>query len=205
MDSVNNRFHNCRTGERDHHRGRGPTSFWMQDPKLIFTELDLKHGDVFLDLGCGTGDYSICAAEEVGESGIVYAADINRNLIDDLLENSGQLGLNNIKGVISDIHETLPFEDSSIDVCLISTVLHSVDLENCGKALFTEIARILKPQGRLFVIECKKEETGFGPPLQMRLSPEAIKSYASSCGLNWISMTDLGYNYMIRFSPEEGP
>ena len=203
MDSVKNCSRTCRAGGKGHHHGRGPSSFWMHEPDEVFGELDLKPGDVFLDLGCGTGDYSICAAEEVGETGIVYASDIREDLIDNLLGNSGQLGLNNIKGVISDIHEALPFEDSSIDVCLISTVLHSVDLESCGKTLFGEIKRILKPKGRLFIIECKKEETQFGPPLHMKLSPEVIEVYASSCGLKWISSTDLGNNYMICYSPGE--
>lgn len=200
MDSVNKFSRTCQPGMRDHHRGRGPSSFWMHEPDVIFGELDLKPGDVFLDLGCGTGDYSICAAEEVGETGIVYAADIQEHLIDNLIENAGAIGLNNIKGVVSNISEPLPFDDGTVDVCLISTVLHSVDLERYGEILFREIRRVLKPEGRLFVIECKKEEIQFGPPLHMRLSPEEIEVYASSCGFKRISFTDLGYNYMIGYA-----
>lgn len=200
MDSLKKCTQPLRAGGRDHHRGRGPSSFWMHDPDVIFHELDLKPGDIFLDLGCGTGDYSICAAEEVGETGIVYSADIQEHLIENLLKKAETAGLNNIKGIISNISEPLPFKDESVDVCLISTVLHSIDLKKYGKILFREVARILKPGGRLFVIECKKEEMQFGPPLHMRLSPEEIEVYTSSGGFKKISFTDLGYNYIISYS-----
>jgi len=200
MNSVEKYSNNCRPDRRNHHRGRGPSSFWMHEPDVIFHELDLKPGDVFLDLGCGTGDYSICAAEEVGESGIVYAVDLQQDLIYSLIKKADTIGLGNIKGVTSSISEPLPFEDESVDVCLISTVLHSIDLEKYGEILFREIHRLLKPEGRLFVIECKKEEMQFGPPLHMRLSPEDLEVYTSSGGFKKISFTDLGYNYMISYS-----
>jgi len=44
---------------RSEHYERKPSSFFMHDPHLIFEELDLKEGDSFLDLGCGTGDYTL--------------------------------------------------------------------------------------------------------------------------------------------------
>lgn len=197
MDSAEKFDCQCRRG------GRGPSSFWMHEPDAIFGELDLKPGDIFLDLGCGNGDYSICAAEEVGDKGTVYAADIREDLIDSLLENAEAIGLNNIMGVIVDISEPLPFEDGAVDLCFISTVLHSIDLKKYGDALFHDIRRILKPEGRLVIIECKKEEMQFGPPLRMRLSPGEIEGYTSPCGFKRTSFTDLGYNYMICLSPEE--
>ncbi len=172
----------------------------MHDPDVIFKELNLKRGDVFLDLGCGVGDYSICAAEEVGESGLVYATDIQKDLVDTLMQNAVAAGLTNIWAFVCDIHDPLPFEDETIDVCFISTVLHSVDLEDAGKMLFSEVRRVLVPEGRLIIIECKKADMRFGPPLSMRISPDEIEERVSAYGFEKTNLVDLGYNYMIEFA-----
>lgn len=196
----NNRCHHeARNGP---HRGR--SSYWIHDPAIIFRELNLGNGDVFLDLGCGAGDYSVHAAKEVGKEGHVYATDIRGELIDNIRDRAASLGLENLSATISDIHAPMPFEDDSIDVVFISTVLHAVDLVAAGKMLFPEIRRILKPGGRLFVIECKKEEMPFGPPLHMRLSPEQIEEAASGYGFEKTGLVDLGYNYLIKFEIRAG-
>ncbi len=65
------------------HKGKS-NSFWMHDPKVIFNELNLKEGNIFLDLGCGKGEYSIYAAKIGGDSGLVYALDRKTELITSL-------------------------------------------------------------------------------------------------------------------------
>ncbi|WP_209690007.1 class I SAM-dependent methyltransferase [Methanomicrobium sp. W14] len=181
------------------HSKRGPSSFWMHDPKLVFKELNLKKGDTFLDLGCGTGDYSLYAAEEVGESGLVFSADVHKELTDALIEKADSAGLKNIKTTTADLYELLPFDDSSIDVCFICTVLHSVDLPKAAETLFTEIQRILKPKGRLSIIECKVGEVRVGPPQNMRIPPGKLEKVLSEYGFEKKSLLDLGYNYMMTF------
>ncbi|WP_321431293.1 methyltransferase domain-containing protein [uncultured Methanolobus sp.] len=190
-------------GQNSPHKGRGGSSFWMHDPELIFNELDLKIGDVFLDIGCGPGDYSIHAAEKVGEAGLVYATDINKELIGNLTKKAEGACLKNIRTFVNDVREQLPFDDKIIDICLISTVLHTLDLEEVGEKLFSEIGRVLKSEGRLFIIECKKEEMKFGPPLSMRISPDEIEGYVCTSGFEKIDFVDLEYNYMIKYVVKE--
>jgi len=120
-----NQFHQS-VGGKNMKEHRGPSSFWMHDPELVFGELKLKKGDHFLDIGCGTGDYSLYAAEIVGNSGQIYALDIQDELITNLKEKIHQESLKNIKAIVSDIAYPLPFEDNSVDVCFISTVLQNV-------------------------------------------------------------------------------
>lgn len=189
-------------GEQRHEHCRhnhGPSSFWMNDPKLIFSELNLKEADYFLDLGCGTGDYSIYASEIVGNSGIIYALDKWKNLVDDLQEKTGSQGRANIRTMVADITGALPIEDNCIDVCFLATVMHALNPTKDGNMLFNEIRRILKPEGRMAIIECKKEDMPFGPPLQMRLSAEEIENSVRPYGFEKMSTVDLGYNYMIQF------
>lgn len=186
-------------GHGDHAHGRGPSSFWMHDPEAIFDELGLVEGDCFLDLGCGPGDYALRASGMVDEIGTVYALDSQAEMIDALAEKSAAQGTENIKALVADITRTLPVEDNCIDVCFIATVLHALDFDREGPGLFEEVHRVLKPGGRLAIIECKKEYMPFGPPLNMRLSPEEIESLATRCGFEKEGLSDLGYNYMLRF------
>lgn len=183
----------------DNKRKCGRGSFWMHDPDLIFNELKLKTGDFFLDMGCGPGDYSIWASKIVGNSGIVYALEKWQDLIDDLTEKVDLKELTNIVGIVSDITKPLSIEEGCIDVYFISTVLHSLDLAKDSNMIFNEVHRVLKPDGRLAIIECKKEEMSFGPPLHMRLSPEELENIITKYGFEKIDLTDLGYNYMIQF------
>lgn len=203
MNEINRHENRCHPGSR-HGPHRGRSSYWIHDPAIIFKELNLGNGDVFLDLGCGAGDYSVHAAKEVGKEGHVYATDIRDEFIDNLRDRAASLGLENLSATISDIHAPMPFEEGSIDVVFISTVLHTVDLVAAGRILFPEIRRILKPGGRLFVIECKKEEMPFGPPLHMRLSPGEIEEAASGYGFEKTGFVDLGYNYLIKFGIKAG-
>jgi len=172
----------------------------MHDPELVFSALALIEGDSFLDMGCGPGDYSILASEIVGDSGIVYALDRWQDVIDDLAEKVGYRGLGNIRAIVSDITKRLPVDDGSVDLCFISTVLHTLDLADVEKALFGEIHRVLKRGGRLAVIECKKEEQLFGPPLSMRLSPGQIEDSVTRYGFEKVGLVDLGFNYLIMFA-----
>ena len=188
--------HQC-DGENRHKKGK--SSFWMQDPELVFGELNLKEGDYFLDLGCGPGDYSIRASQLIGNSGMVCALDRNHDAIVDLRDKAVSVGSKNIKAEVCDIAGPLPVKDSSVDICFISTVLHSLNLADVEKALFGEIKRVLKPDGRVAIIECKKEVQPFGPPIGMRISPEELEGTITKYGFERISLGDLGYNYLIQF------
>jgi ubiquinone/menaquinone biosynthesis C-methylase UbiE len=195
-----------REGGRGHPQKNGPaghetrpTSYRMHDPEIVFCALGLKNGDVFLDLGCGTGDYSFRAAGEVGNEGVVYAADVRADLLDSLAERAEACGLNNIRIVAADIRDPLPFRDAEIDVCLISTVLHVPDVWKVCGDIFPEVRRVIKTGGRLAVIECKKEEMPFGPPLSMRISPSELESRVLLYGFENAGLVDLGFNYLMIF------
>lgn len=195
--NCNNRHgqEHCRKG-RFH---RGPSSFQMQDSGLVFEKLDLKQGDMFVDLGCGGGDYSMHAASIVGESGSIFAVDLWPEMLEKISEDARAVGIHNIRPVVSDIRKKIEVPDASMDVCLISTVLHMLDFQRETDRLFAEIKRILKPRGKLAVIECKKENSSFGPPMQARISPEEVEKAFVEFGFLKTDFIDLGSNYMVMF------
>jgi ubiquinone/menaquinone biosynthesis C-methylase UbiE len=184
---------------RRHHGGRGPSSFWMHDPDVVFGAIQLSSGETFLDMGCGPGDYAFKAAEIVGQSGRVIAVDASPEMIGHISERTAQENITNVECMIADITEPLAIKDSTVDVCFLSTVLHIFQLEQCGKSIFSEIRRVLKPEGRTVIIECKKERLPFGPPLEMRLSADELSAVATASGFIKKGDVDLGYNYLVLF------
>jgi ubiquinone/menaquinone biosynthesis C-methylase UbiE len=185
--------------DRIERQKKGVSSFTLQDSSLVFNELNLKAGDYFLDIGCGAGDYSIQASKNVGDEGVVYALDKWDEVIEGLVKKARSQGLGNIKAIVSDITRPLPVEGSIIDVCLLATVLHIPDVAKAANILFNEIHRVLKPDGRAAIIEIKKEEMPFGPPLHVRLSPEEAEGLVDKRMFSKISYSDLGYSYMVQF------
>ena len=187
--------HNC----RENRVRRGPSSIHLLDPDLVFEKLALKEGDAFLDLGCGAGDYSLQAATKVGKSGTIYALDLWPEMLNKLCEEAMEQGIHNIHPVISDIRKKIDISDRSMDVCLIATVLHMMDIQAEADRLFSEIKRVLKPGAKLAVIECKKEKSSFGPPLHARISPEELENCLKKIGFIKMEYIDLGANYMETF------
>jgi len=179
---------------------RGPSSYDMQDPDTVFQALNLQRGDTFLDIGCGQGDYCLTAAKNVGSSGIVYAIDNWPNLTEGLQEDARRLKLDNIRTITADIREGLPIPNDQIDLCLLGTILHATTLDILQHGLASEMRRVLKPHGRVAVLECKKEEQLFGPTLERRLSAEQTKDAFQQHGFDVIDYVDLGYNYLLLFN-----
>jgi|GEM_PF-14662 len=199
-----NGTHNCihRHGQAGPGHKCGGSSFHMHNPDIVFDTLALKEGDSFLDMGCGPGDYALHAAKIIGSSGLVYALDKNRNMIDSLMEKADKQGIMNIRAMLSDITGPLPIENGSVDACLLSTVLHIFSLAKIESTIFNEIRRALKPGGKLSIIECRNEDQNFGPPKYMCLSPGEIEASITRYGFRKVDMFDLGRNYMIQFDAQ---
>lgn len=185
--------------KKNYSRGKGPSSFKMHDSEMVFAKLNLKSGNTFLDLGCGAGDYSLYAAKVLGANGKVYALDIWDNIIEGVKQQAEKKELKNIQANVADIYMPLELDSESFDVCLLATVLHADNVIEKSIGLFQEIKRVLKPEGRLTIIECKKEESFFGPPLKYRVSPKELVEALSKIGFKKIDYIDLGYNYMLVF------
>ncbi|MGD8388288.1 MAG: class I SAM-dependent methyltransferase [Desulfobacteraceae bacterium] len=171
----------------------------MHDPEAVFSRLALAERHSFLDLGCGPGDYALDAAGRVGNAGVVYALDKSSHMIEALKKRAEDRGFKNVQAMAVNILDPLPIENGRIHGCLLSTVLHIFDLSEVRQKLFREIRRVLRPDGCLAIIECKKEAQPFGPPRHMRLSPEEIEDSITPVGFIKKELTDLGYNYMLTF------
>ena len=109
--------------------------------------VEVKDGDTLLDLGSGAGIDVLLAAERVGPTGRVIGVDMTDEMIAKADENIAAAGVSNVqvrKGLIED----LPIEDESVDWVISNCV---INLSPEKDRVFGEIARVLKPGGRMLV------------------------------------------------------
>lgn len=112
----------------------------------ILRKVGIDKGFHVLDYGCGPGSYLVPLVELVGESGRIYALDVNPLAVATVEGLASKKGLANVQTVLSDCDTGLP--SGSIDVVLLYDILHH--LKEHDKVL-AELHRILKPYGILSV------------------------------------------------------
>lgn len=116
----------------------------FHSPKIKIDKSEINSGDIVLDYGCGSGSYTIIAAEVVDESGKVYAVDIHPLAIKKVEKRAAKKKLYNIKTIQTDCDTGL--KNQSIDVVMCFDVLHDItDKERIVK----EWHRVLKNGGKL--------------------------------------------------------
>lgn len=178
----------------------GKSSFDLVDPKKVFAELRLQSDSVLLDVACGVGNYAVAACEVIDESGAVHAVDLWREGIAALTQRADELGLSQIRPALADAGKHLPLEDGSVDVALLATVLHDLVQTGADQGALAEIARVLRPGGRLVVIEFDKLESEPGPPLAIRLSPGQVEDLVTPQGFREEHIVPCGpHNYLVSF------
>ena len=130
---------------------------------------ELHEGETVLDLGSGGGIDVILSAKRVGPSGIAYGLDMTDEMLAVAQQNASEAGVANVhflKGVI----EQVPLPGSSVDVVISNCV---INLSTDKPAVLTEIARVLRPGGRIGISDVVAED---------RLSPEERAERGSYVG-----------------------
>jgi ubiquinone/menaquinone biosynthesis C-methylase UbiE len=177
--------------EPHRHRGKSSQGFLNQD--LILKEITVSPGQVILDAGCGNGYMSKEFSRLLHNTGKVYALDPDGEAIENLKKEAQGT---NIEPIEADITKTTPINKSSVDLIYLSAVLHGFTKDQI-ESFNQEVERLLKPNGRLAIIEIHKRDTPFGPPLSIRLSPEELKQ---AIHLTPKSLVEVGeYFYMQIF------
>jgi arsenite methyltransferase len=130
---------------------------------------DLREGETVLDLGSGGGIDLILSARRVGPSGVAYGLDMTDEMLALAQENAREAGASNVhflKGTI----EQIPLPAASVDVVISNCV---INLSTDKAAVLSEMARVLKPRGRLGVSDVVAED---------RLTPAQRAERGSHCG-----------------------
>jgi len=118
---------------------------WLEECHEVLWEVGVRGGLTLLDFGCGSGNYTIPAADIVGETGTVYALDKDPWKLNKLMERAHSMGLKNIKKIETSGEVTIPLEDESVDVVLLYDILHNYYFtSNERSELLREVYRISK-------------------------------------------------------------
>lgn len=182
-----------------HHHRRGPSSYAMQDAERLWEILDPRPGQNFVDLGCGPGDYALEAARRVGPAGRVWALDQDPRMLEALATEAQAQGLDNLETRAADLRRPLPLQSQTVDLCLAATVLHVIKFTLADGALLREIERILRPEGRLAVLNCSLADLSFGPPAHLRIAPKEMDNLVLAHGFERESLEDMGFNYLAVY------
>jgi ubiquinone/menaquinone biosynthesis C-methylase UbiE len=127
---------------------------WLEEvSERSLRQVGIRKGDIVLDFGCGSDNYTIPAAKIVGEEGRVYAIDKYRRAMGKLMRRANSEGLKNMERMETSGKLRIDLEDESVDVALLCDILHYYYFPRAGdrRRLLREVSRILKPCALLSV------------------------------------------------------
>ena len=178
----------------------GKSSFDLIDFGTFLSAMDLGDDLILLDAACGAGRYAVEIARQVRSVKKIYAFDLWDEGIARLKLKAGSLGFENIEAAVCDVSKAIPLDDAGVDVCLMATVLHDLIADGTHQGALEEIVRVLKPGGRLAVVEFKKMPGPPGPPEKVRLSPQDLEAVMTPLGFHPLETVELGtVTYLALF------
>ncbi len=126
----------------------------FSDPKKNIAELSINDGMNVVDLGAGSGFYTIEVAKKVGPRGIVYAVDVQDDLLNKLKNSAKLVGLRNIEVISGNIEKIggTKLREAIADRVILSNTLFQINPADRDN-LALEIKRLLKSNGKLMVID----------------------------------------------------
>ena len=157
--------------------------------------LRIGEGSVVADLGAGGGWFTIRLAQRVGPNGLVYAEDVQQEMIGSINRRVEREGLTWVKTVLgTPVDPQLP---GPVDVVLIVDAYHEMD---APVTLLRNVRKALKPGGRVGIVEFTKDGHGPGPAMEERVDPEKVIADAKAAGLRLESRGNfLRYQYLLMF------
>lgn len=170
------------------------------DPYIIFEKIKLGPGMRAADLGCGrTGHFIFSAAKVVGDTGMVYAVDVMKEILESLKGRIRSEGYDMIQPVWSNVELVgkTPIPSATLDICFL---VNSLFLMRDKLGALTEATRLLKSGGLLVVVDWAKKLGPLGPAPEEQVTPEALQTLARRCNVQLVDSVSPGeYHYCLIF------
>jgi len=166
------------------------------DPIEILDKLDLKDDMIAADFGCGSGGWVIPLAKRL-EQGIVYAIDLQEEMLSVLEGKLKAENIQNVRKVLSNIEDKkdLKLSPLSCDLILMTNLLFQVEDR---KQVFRQADRILRQKGKVLVVDWNKD--AILSPDQKSVSQDEIKKIAKEFDFELKKEFSAGnYHYALVF------
>jgi len=156
-----------------------------QKPDEIIRTMGLKPGDVVADIGAGTGYFTRRLARAVAPTGVVYAVDIQPEMLSLLKANMQKAGIRNVVSVLSESDDP-KLARESLDWALLVDVYHELQQP---KATLAKMREALKPGGKVAVVEYRLEGlTALHVREEHRMSTKQILSEWEPAGFRLVKL-----------------
>lgn len=157
-----------------------PERLKMIPPEYIWNKLKPKKYRDIVEIGAGTGFFSR-AFQDLSGTGTTIAIDVSEIMINWMNENITEENPNIIP--LKTNGSVIPLEDSSADIVFMITLHH--ELDNPSEML-NESHRLLRENGKIFIIDWNKQDLQYGPPKDIRCNPEDVAGQLETAGFKKI-------------------
>lgn len=155
----------------------------FSDPQKNIDQCGIQAGMEIADFGAGSGFYTIALAKALISTGKVYAIDIQKDLLPRIKNNAVKEGLYNVEVICGDVERLggTHLRDSSIDMIFICNLFFQLKDK---KDTILEIKRVLKPAGRVLVVDWVDSFGGIGPKPEVVFKKEEAKGLFEKNGFH---------------------
>jgi len=168
-----------------------------QKPDQIMDALGIADGSKVADIGPGAGWFTILLARRVGPNGHVYAEDVQRQMLEAIRRRVSREGLQNVEARLgTETDPSLPA--NQLDAALMVDMYQEIDER---VTFLRNLARALKPNGRIGVVNYKPGQGGPGPSSNanegVRVDSSAVEADARAAGLRVLARENLPFQYLL--------
>ena len=149
---------------------------------ILLDMLGMDIGNMVADLGAGGGLFTLTAARIVGDQGQGYAVDIIKNSLSEIESKARMAGLYNIKTIWSNIEMVgaTKIPDASLDYAMLVNVLFQ---SKKHFEMMSEATRLLKPNGKLLIVDWSNTNPGFAPNNDMKVDKDSLINNSAQINL----------------------
>ncbi len=169
------------------------------NPLSVLDALGISAGMTVGDFGSGEGAYARELVKRVGKSGVVYAFDVQKDLVTRLAAEAKTNKMDNLHAIWADLDERggTTLVDNSLDTAIIANVLFQSEQR---ASFIAEVVRVLRPNGRLLLVDWSDATGPLGPRADHVITKDAARALVEAAGLVFDREIDSGtHHYGLLF------
>lgn len=191
--------HGFKNAERWSRHFDAPERAAWQRADEVIAFLGLEGDERVVDLGAGTGYFTLPLARALHAGGAVVAVDIEPDMLAFIEKRAGEEGLRNISTVLG-ASDDPHLDPGSVDLVLCVNTWHHI----AGRSAYAgKLASTLREGGRVVIVDFREGDLPVGPPADHKLSPADVREEFEVAGFAQVATFDeLEYQYVLVFAPE---